>query len=356
MECDAFMLKKSIGIVTLQDSPNCGARLQALAMFLTLKMFTFDVHFLKTNARSVVKRNLKNIVKKIIKCRFKHAFFLIRQIYSYSSSKIRFQSQNFTEFKRKDIVVFGSDEIWNVSRKSISQYPFFWGAELSAHKISFAPSINSATITDFEKMKLQDDFSEFKAISVRDFHSQNVLETFLNKKIDVVCDPTMLLSAKQWYGYEKECSRKSDFILLYAYGRQFNQDDIKKILAFAREENLAIVSALVYYEFADENLPCNPEQFLGYIHKAKYVITSTFHGTCFSLIYGKKFVTISRNNPKVVELLKKFEIEEMNAIDDRPLSKVFDLNTEEQMAQRQRILDAFRNNSFNWLNEQLTSI
>ena len=261
MECDAFMLKKSIGIVTLQDSPNCGARLQALAMFLTLKMFTFDVHFLKTNARSVVKRNLKNIVKKIIKCRFKHAFFLIRQIYSYSSSKIRFQSQNFTEFKRKDIVVFGSDEIWNVSRKSISQYPFFWGAELSAHKISFAPSINSATITDFEKMKLQDDFSEFKAISVRDFHSQNVLETFLNKKIDVVCDPTMLLSAKQWYGYEKECSRKSDFILLYAYGRQFNQDDIKKILAFAREENLAIVSALVYYEFADENLPCNPEQY-----------------------------------------------------------------------------------------------
>ncbi len=350
------MLRKSIGIVTLQDSPNCGARLQALAMFLTLKIFTFDVHFLKTNARSIVKRNLKNFIKKIIKCRFKHAFYLISQIYSYTSSKIRFQSQNFTEFKRNDVIVFGSDEIWNVSRKNISQYPFFWGAGLPAYKVSFAPSINTASITDFENMKLQDDFCKFNAISVRDRHSQGVLEKFLNKKIEVVCDPTMLLSPEQWRNYEKTCSRRSDFILLYAYGSQCNQDDIQKIRAFAREENLSIVSALAYYEFADVNIPCNPEQFLGFVHKAKYVITSTFHGTCFSLIYGKKFVTISRNNPKVIELLKKFEIEKMNAIDNRPLSKVFSLNTDEQIAQRQKVLEDFRSKSFNWLKEKIMDV
>lgn len=342
-----------IGIVTLQNSPNCGARLQAFALAQAISDMGYSVFFLKSVARNILKIKARHIVKSTLKKDFIGAIFHFKQFFSYSFSNIKFRTKNFSEIQKMKKIVLGSDEIWNISKKMISRYPFLLGRGLIPPKISYAPSINSSTLQDFEKSKTFEDFKNIEAISVRDNHSKEVLEKYTNRNVDVVCDPTMLLSKEEWQKKEKKCTETKEFILMYSYRNQLSADDIKKIKFFSKQVKLPIISALDYFPFAERNIPLSPEHFLGYVHKAKYVITSTFHGTCFSLIYNKKFACISRNNQKINELLKTFKIDELNALNDRTLIDAISLNTIQQIEQRKKTMQTYRQNSYNWLKNHL---
>ncbi len=346
----------NIGIVTVYNSPNCGSKLQAYALYKVLSSNCNTVFFLRDNTRSIFKIKGKSFLKNLLLMRPKASIFFLRQIFTYLFSKFHFKNLRKIDFQKMDEIILGSDEIWNVARKEISNYPFFWGDSLTPPKISYAPSINFSTFEDLKRTISKQSFQNIKHISVRDEYSKQIIEKYLNRFIAIVCDPTMLISKERWIEEQAICNEKDEFILVYGNEVQFNKDDIIKIKDFSKREKLPIISSLDYLPFADKNIPLNPEKFLGYMNKAKYVISSTFHGTCFSLIFQKKFVTISRNNPKVIELLKKFEIEELNACDTRSLSDVIALNTPQQIEKRQIILESFRTNSNNWLQEKLLEI
>ena len=342
----------NIGIVTLQDSPNCGARLQAFALAQVITDMGYSVFFLKSAARNIFKIKIKHIVKSVLKRNLSAVIFHFKQLFSYSFSNIKFHTKNFSEFQEMKKIVLGSDEIWNISKKIISRYPFLWGKDLRPPKISYAPSINTSSLLDFEKSETLEDFKNIEAISVRDNHSKEVLEKYTNRNVDVVCDPTMLLPIEEWQKKEKNCPETKDFILMYSYCNQLSANDIKKIKDFSEQTKLPIISALDYFPFAEQNIPLNPELFLGYVHKAKYVITSTFHGSCFSLIY-KKFACIAHKNQKITELLKNFKIEELNAVDSKSLCDVISLNTIQQIEERKKIMETYRLDSYNWLKNHL---
>lgn len=340
-----------IGIVTLYDSPNCGSKLQAFALSHVLENLGKKTVFLKTGARKPFVNKGKSACKFLFQGKFRKALFYLMHIWAYFRTTFKFDTVELSGFNQVEKIVLGSDEIWNVARNDIAKYPFFWGRFLTAPKISYAPSINQSTQKDFEKILCYDDMNVLEAISVRDEHSRHVIADFLKREVSVVCDPTMLLTATEWSSLEKTCSKTESFILLYCFAYQINDDDVKKIKDFAKTKKMKLISVADYLPFADENLPLSPEEFVGYIHNAAYVISSTFHGTCFSLIFQKKFVAISRNSPKVENLLSFFNAACLNAVNSNSIFDVLCCDSGNE--QRFEILKNFRDSSLKWLSTHI---
>jgi hypothetical protein len=341
-----------IGIVTVYNSFNCGSRLQAFALEKILMDHGFYVAFLNTNRENHLWNDIKTGIKDIIRFRLKKAIFQFQRVFIYSQNSCKniiTRQQNI----KVDLYILGSDEIWNLSRK-VMQHPEFWGYGLSAPCIAYAPSINTSdySIIDsfsFTKVSLE----AMCAISVRDEHSCKELCKISDKKITVVCDPTMLIGYDEWRNYENECPY-DNFILVYSYiTKAISAVDIDNIKLFAKKKGKLLISILQYLSWCDINVAASKNDFLGFFAKAEYVITSTFHGTIFSLIYKKQFASYAGSNIKVLEILDQFNLHNQNAsIFD--LDSIFAKKINQDMLQIK--IEKLRQFSLRWLLDNIYSV
>ncbi|MFW6016298.1 MAG: polysaccharide pyruvyl transferase family protein, partial [bacterium] len=166
-------------IITLYNSLNHGAYLQAYALSKVLENHNLEVSFLKTGARRPID-NLKSIIKKIIKLKIQGACFDLRKLLNWSKYIKEFQvcNRNNEELLEKDIFLFGSDEIWNISRKEIRDYPIFFGSGIPDKKlVAYAPSINTTSLEQIKNnIQFVNSIKKFNHLSVRDTHSKNILQ------------------------------------------------------------------------------------------------------------------------------------------------------------------------------------
>jgi hypothetical protein len=140
---------------------------------------------------------------------------------------------------------------------------------------------------------------------VRELQGKKIVESISNKKAKVVLDPTFLLNKVDWSKYinEERCKIEEPYVLCYILGtRPEIRDEINK---FKKESNLKVV----FLPHIDNYIPIDnkigdvqlfdvdPFDFLRLFRDANYVITDSFHGSVFSIIFQKKFITFYRQNP-----------------------------------------------------------
>jgi len=275
-----------IGILTFHDGINFGAFLQAYSTQEKLKLlgheveiinykepwfaFKEHVHFLKMDGKVI-----RNIIK--IK-KFRDSQKLLNMT--------RFTTK-LTKLENKyDIVFFGSDEIWNINNPGFGYDLSYFGKGLSkTRKVSYAPSFGSTKIDDGKLSMVKQYLTEFDAISVRDINSQNIINRLIDKKPIIVPDPTFLVDHLQW---AVEPPIKEDYILVYAY--VLKPEHIKAMKHYAKVKNTKLISIGFYYSWCDENyLEIDPFEWIGFFKRAKYVFTSMFHGTIFSILMRRDF-------------------------------------------------------------------
>lgn len=296
-------------IVTFFNSPNCGAFLQAFALGDALARMTgVSPRYVDTGARSVRKSNI-DILKNVIKCRdFNLIEFERKKVDAFNRALADFEIVSSFNFGDKDLLVFGSDEIWNLSRNDVSSFPALWGSGISggAARISYAPSSNGA---DYEKVSCSVDFSNslksFYSISCRDSVTAQSVEKLIKNKVEIVCDPTLLLDSED-YRNIAEPSNESDYLLVYSYGNKMTPSEISEIKAFAKSRGLKLISAGFSLPWCDCSVPAGPFEFLGLMDSASFVVTDTFHGTVFASIFHKQFASYARQNTKVNEYMRSY--------------------------------------------------
>lgn len=252
-----------------------------------------------------------------------------------------------------DIYVFGSDEIWNISREKFLKSPEFWGIGLKkGRRISYAPSVNTATKEQYEQHKhLIEVLKDFDSISVRDEYSRDILNKMINCQIDIVLDPTFLYGINNFKYIEKKVKEKNSYVLIYTYGKMCkNPEHIKYIINAAKKRNWKIISVGKYLEWADKSINTTPEGFLGYVDSAQYVITDTFHGTVFSILYRKNFAEINPAN-KIQSLLNLFELESCVIPDTSQLDEL--MNKEIDYSKTEKIQKKYTEISKNYLKDAL---
>lgn len=298
-------------IVTVYNSPNCGSFLQAYALGDVLFNLTgVSPRYVDTASRSTRESFAKVMVRSILSHDLRRIGYEKKRADNFEAALSDFKviSQE-TEFSDSDLLVFGSDEIWNLARPDMSHYPAFWGGGLHGGvRVSYAPATNGANLSSLDCL---DDFcsnlENFDLISVRDPKSQSSVQAVIDREVQVVCDPTLLLDINVYRSIQ-EPSKLDKFILVYSYGRDMSREDITGIRDFADEQGLKLVSAGYFLPWCDVNIPPGPFEFLGLMDKAEYVVTDTFHGTVFSSIYHKRFVSFARTNSKVVEFLHGYSL------------------------------------------------
>lgn len=345
-------LSIKVHIVTVYNSLNPGSFLQAASLYKAVEALGYDVAFYKTGARSLYKSALiesiymlkKGDIKSMLS-KFKMAKLFIKELKNYKISK------NFDE--NNDLFVLGSDEIWNVARKNMADYPIFWGEGLPQERcISYAPSLNNATEEELKQYSyISKAMEKLSAISVRDSYSKETLSKITDREIVEVCDPTLLLTKNEHENALNPVKHK-DYIFVYVYAKAVSDEDIKAIRAFAKEKGKKLIAFGSAHKWCDENVFGTAYDFMSYIKNADYVCTSTFHGTIFSIIFQKQFAVLGNKNRKVAELLNTIGIDRHAKSDTLRIV----LDTEYNKADVFEKQEALKNASFDYLKKALNSI
>ena len=299
-------------IVTLWDSMNYGAFFQAFSLYSFFERNGFNPCFLEDNKTSVP-ISIKT---------FFHIKMLKQSIYRYSLYKKYKKCWNsyrvFSSSMAFDICVFGSDEIWNVNNKSFIHSPLYIGKGIEFDTgLAYAPSANGASIKEFEKCYGIDSLKEIHYISVRDKITQKLVEDITSFNPKIVLDPTFLYGD---FSKIAVLNNYKNYILIYGYS--FSEEQKQFIKKFAREHGLKLISVGPYHNWCDCCYPASPFEFLGMVHNAKYVITSTFHGTVFSILFRKQFLVFPSNNLKIIEILSLFGLSSRGTIDPNQIESV----------------------------------
>ena len=298
-----------IGIVTVQDSNNFGSFLQAYALQFVLQKLGHEVVFIRSRSKQYIKHLFYRVCPSKRECL--HFLRFAKENWEGRKKYQRFQAEqkcfrvldNYKD-EKLDLVILGSDEIWNVQTE-VFRNPIFYGTGMEP-VMAYAVSIGNATIDEMQCIP-KENFKQISPILVRDTHTSDFLKT-IQIDTQVVCDPTLLVEKSIFYRpYQSKLLNGKPFILVYSYG--LSDQIVKSIRAFARRNNLRILSACFPFPWCDGVFDCAALDFCAVLEQAEFVFTSTFHGTIFSVLNHKKFVSLpqSRKTSDLLEVLNLSE-------------------------------------------------
>ncbi len=224
---------------------------------------------------------------------------------------LRVIDQASAEWKDIDCCIIGSDTVWNFNdshfRNHIDKYI---GIPFSDKKtITYAVSAGDTPISYFENNStIRNGMLKLWAISVRDQKTQEIVSKITSEVPAIVLDPTVLLDVSDYQKLEKKINCQ-EYILIYCF-ETITQKQKNELIRLKEREGLKIVSFSSLRNWTDISVNADPYTFLSYFHHAKYVVTDTFHGTIFSIIYKKDFVVITNEKNKINDFLGRLCLEE----------------------------------------------
>lgn len=233
-----------------------------------------------------------------------------------------------------DVVVIGSDEVFNVAQTTWFGFSSqLFGEGIDSDKvISYAGCFGATTINKLDELGISNRVGQllknFSAISVRDKNSAEVVKLLTKKEPSINVDPVIL------YDFKNEicCTDiKEDYMLVYTYpGRINNPEEIKSIKSYAQNNSLKIIAIGNYFDWVDQVVTPHPFEVLGYFKNARCIITDTFHGCIMSIKYNKPFAAIVRsmNQNKITDLLDHFCLNNKIVCDLDMLPQIIQKNTD----------------------------
>ncbi len=290
---------KKVGIMTLHIGDNYGALLQCYALRHILntlpdvqaEIINFDPgREFPVYADKEVQRKYLYKLKKFQK---------FNKNYNGVSDE-SFKDMNDPSVMQYDYYITGSDQVWNTSFVFANKAYFLDFVPAHAKKIAYAPSIGiPVSSPKLRKEWFQTYIPSFEHLSLREMSYEKFINQFTNKKVYSVVDPTLLLTVED---YNLLCDKMDypdgDYLVLYflkhdnsapllidfanMLSRKF---DLKVIYSFAKVPNAVFKAESDTFYYSD------PSEFVQLIRHAKLVVTNSFHGTIFSILYHVPFYT-----------------------------------------------------------------
>ena len=193
-----------------------------------------------------------------------------------------------------DVYVTGSDQTWNPSIYPDHTFDpaYLLGFVKEGKRISYAPSMGSRDFTKEENEKLRSALEKYDAVSVREAAGSKLVTTATGKEPVTVLDPTLLLTREQWVELAVAPEFDFPYILCYYISDHSALDPYAEELAKRTGLPIVQVGMRRKLKYADRVvLDAGTREFLGLFQNASYVLTNSFHGTVFSIQFGKEFYT-----------------------------------------------------------------
>lgn len=323
-----------IGILTYHRAHNYGAMLQAYALRTFLQNFDHDVEFIdywpQEHAKqyklfSQIKGNtivqkIKNSIFQLVTASRRYQricqFNSFAHNYLNLPNNIEYTSPTTPINKPYDCVIVGSDQIWRnhiTNEQYIGFDPTYFCQTIEENTpcISYAASMGIVHLVNNDRTNLCNYLKRFNTLLVREKSLQELIER-MGYSAHVVLDPTLLLTKEQWNTIiPTQRFRQKKYVLYYEllYSREGLSIAKKK----AKEhgyELLIMKGGVPLISHKGEITNASPIDFIHAIRDAEFVFATSFHGTAFSIIFEKQFITfgLGNNSDRVETLLSTLGI------------------------------------------------
>ena len=378
-----------VGILTILNVNNYGAELQCCALYRKLQQLGYDAEVINylfgihpEHVFDGEKRTVPIPLKQLIKVKLLPVVQNMFCMFHQKNKRLR--NKRFDEFHAKynhltstvypsvkslyeakfnyDVLCIGSDQVWNYM-KGYSLEPFFACFDKNNTKrITYASSIGLSSLSVEAEQVFKKELASFAYISVREQQASEILEKLLDRKIDVVLDPTLILNKQEWIEVAKyDMCPKEKYLLVYIV--TIKPCDYVLTLArhIAKQRNLKIVricrDAYPAHSGRDveEIHTAGPSDFVGLFSKAEFVVTNSFHGTVFSINFSKPFYSVIKShhstNSRLTSILKKLGLEDRIVPVGSQLPMISDIDFSDPSAK----LEAERKLSIEYINKALSN-
>lgn len=317
---------------------NYGGVLQnyALQIFL-IKNFNCEVQTIDYNFYRSNKIKIKTFLHKLVYSdywKFKNGVNNEFDTFFKNNLKLSplmgtYKSVNQYLIKNKfDVLITGSDQVWRLDYAfgDIAKLMFlnFDGFKNPVKKVSYAASFGVDKWTyDNKTTEVKNALNNFDAISVREDSGLEICKKVFNVDAKNLIDPTLLLS-KEEYIDQLKLNKKENSKFLYSYILDISEEKRLVLDQIKTKLNVELATTILASELLYKAKPHNYKQFEGLkaesinewvnsFYNSEYIITDSFHGMVFSIIFNKPFIVIGnkeRGLSRFQSLLKKLNLED----------------------------------------------
>ncbi len=304
-------MRNKIGTITFHWATNYGAVLQAFALQQFLIKQGYDTEIIDYRPyRVMLLQRLNGILKRDVETFRKEKKLKDFRNKELKRSRKIYKKQEALEkgFGNYDVLITGSDQIWNQSftlgaeGKPTLSY-FLQGANEDCKRIAYAVSFGTEHISDRYKQITKKEILKFNAISVRENSGLDILQKY-GVKGTLVCDPSLLLERTDYERLLLNQEYKSSEVFSYILHHD----------AIAMQVAVKVNAIWGYDQFSPCSFQKGMYEWLYQIKHAGVVVTNSFHGVMMSLIFNTPFIVVlikgSGMNDRLYTILRELNLED----------------------------------------------
>lgn len=366
-----------VGILTFHNAHNYGAVLQAYALRTKLRQMGHDVHIINYCNDKIQKRYSDKLKLEISK---RDIFFpthwktiINKKLQNnYAQDAWKKQCDSFKKFideillenktnqitvndleKMKiDAFICGSDQVWASWITGGLDPVYFLDFQTPAKKISYAASAPSDKISFDEQPYFKKCINLLDSVSAREEKLSSALANLCKRSIKTVVDPTLLLDANDYSNLSSDSYEKEGYVFVYFVHENNTLMECAQKVALRLGKKLIELHYYLRKDLKGHNqlADLGPSEFLTYIKNADFVLTNSFHGTVFSIIYGKKFYSVYNTDSRKDNLLNNLQLQSRHIYSANDI----DLNQQIDYEFVQKLLHSYRESSIDFLDKALS--
>lgn len=303
-------------IITIHHIHNFGSIFQAyaLARFLDLYGYQTEIIDYRPGYYELGRNKLKTVIGRILNWtsyfKRKKKFEAFISKYDKLSEK---QFMNICELKAHyhnsdNVFIAGGDQLWNDYHPCGNDDAYKLTFTDSSRKIAYGTSMGRDNFSDEVLKKLSEQVKEFTRIMLREQSTVSMLQKYVRIPVSHVIDPVGLLDVEEFISIAVKSKVKEPYAVMYLAhsGELLNQ----AIELLSKKMGLKIVHICGFKKkcYCDYFVKdAGPEEILGYILHADFVLSASFHATIFSLMFHKQFATLlpgEKTNARINDILQ----------------------------------------------------
>ena len=250
----------------------------------------------------------------------------------------------------------GSDQTWNEElNKGIDPVYTLMHVPQSMKKFSFSASFGRPSIPEREVAMMEPLLEQFSAISVRESSSVKILNDMGIKGGVALKDPVLLCRPQLWHELSAGVPKAvQPYILIYMLNENPRMVEYAKILSSSKGIPVRIIRfnrTKPVPSGCEAIYQPSPEQWVASFRDAKYVVTDSFHGTCFSILFQKPMIVFNppRYSIRLADVLKDFGLADRRVADDESPSQIRIANDSINWEHVNDAMTAFQHEARNFL-------
>lgn len=319
------MKKITVGILTFPNSPSFGASLQMLGLCKAITDLGFQTEIINyTNRYMQKKEHIHTERKTLLKAILSpiHSAPSKIKFHSFEKTMPLFPAKSFCDRQRLadlahryDYLVCGSDQVWNPLITNADMSYFLDFCNDANKKVAYAPSFGLTELPPEHAEPVARALKDFAHLSVREMGAKDLVKQLSGRDCPVVVDPSMLVDPAYWKSIAKRPRKLPErYIAKFIFNPSQSVDAF--IDGLHRDSGLPVLEIGGGLFSPLRNRSCTgalrPDEWLSVIDHADYVVTDSFHGAAFSLIFGKElFISMaSSTNSRLLTLSSTFQLED----------------------------------------------